>query len=102
MVEEATSLRAKAYLQNFYPNPSDGLGNNVEKSIYLAQYPQIYTGYSKDGYPVLFSKPGVININGLESVTNLDGIFNFHWFSMIHDFGGRFRRQTESDPNFKR
>jgi len=102
MVEEATTLRAKASLHNFYPNPSDGLGNKVEKSIYLAQYPQIYTGYSKDGYPVLFSKPGVLNINGLESITNLDGIFNFHWYSMIHDFGDRLKHQVEGDDTFKR
>ena len=83
MVEEATECRSNASKFDFYPNPSDALGNNVEKSIYLAQYPQLYTGHSKEGYPVLYSKPGILNINGLESITNSDGLFNFHWWSMV-------------------
>lgn len=104
MVEEATECRSNASKYIFFPNPSDGLGNNVQKSIFLAQYPQLYTGYSKEGYPVLFSKPGILNINGLESITNLDGLFNFHLnkdISMIHDFGDRLRYQASNNPNFK-
>lgn len=100
MVEEATECRSKAAHHDFYPDPSDALG--VEKSIYLAQYPQLYSGVSKQGCPVFISKPGVLNTTGLENITTLEGILNFHWWAMIHDFGDRLRSQAANDTGFKR
>ena len=84
MVEEATECRSKAAHHDFYPDPSDALG--VEKSIYLAQYPQLYSGVSKQGCPVFISKPGVLNTTGLENITTLEGILNFHWWAMVRKF----------------
>ena len=59
MIEEATSVRKSAQEHDFYPNPIDALG--VDKSLFFAQYPQLYTGFTKTGVPVFISKPGILD-----------------------------------------
>lgn len=101
MIEEATEVRKSAKAVNFYPNAVDALG--VDKSLFFAQYPQIYSGFTKRGVPVFFSKPGVLNVDGMECITTLDGILKFHWHIMMHDFAERLRKQKANDPeNFKK
>jgi hypothetical protein len=74
----------------------------VEPSIYISQYPQLYCGNSKDGFPLFISKPGVLNISGIECITTIEGILRYHWYAMIHDFAARLREQKAKDPNFNR
>lgn len=101
MVEEATQVRKSAKAQNFYPDPIDALG--VDKSLFFAQYPQLYTGFTKLGVPVFISKPGILNVDGMECITTLDGILKFHWHIMMHDFANRLQSQKAKDPeNFKK
>ena len=101
MVEEATEVRKEAKAKDFYPDPLDALG--CEASLFYAQYPQLYCGYAKSGVPVFISKPGILNVDGMETITTLDGIIKFHWFIMMHDFAKRLRGQKAKDPeNFKR
>ena len=101
MVEEATEVRKDAKANNFYPNPVDALG--CEASLFYAQYPQLYSGNAKVGVPLFISKPGILNVDGMETITTLDGILKFHWFIMMHDFAKRLRAQKAKDPeNFKR
>ena len=100
MVEEATKVRSEAKLMNFYPNPVDALGCDI--SLYFNQYPQLYSGFAKNGAPLFISKPGVLNVDAVECLTTLDGIVKFHWFIMMHDFGNRLREQKNKDQHFKR
>lgn len=101
MVEEATEVRKEAKSKNFYPNPVDALG--CEASLFFAQYPQVYSGYTKMGVPVFISKPGILNVDGMECITTLDGILKFHWYVMMHDFANRLRSQKQEHPDtFKR
>mmetsp|Transcript_20730 Transcript_20730/g.48086 ORF Transcript_20730/g.48086 Transcript_20730/m.48086 type:complete len:434 (+) Transcript_20730:153-1454(+) len=101
MIEEATEVRKSAKEHDFYPNPVDALG--CEASLFYAQYPQLYSGYAKTGVPLFISKPGVLNVDGMEVITTLDGILKFHWYIMMHDFANRLRSQKAKDPdNFKR
>lgn len=100
MVEEATAARVEPKKNNFYDNPKSALG--CDMSVYFAQYPQVYSGMAKNGCPVFFSKPGVLNIDAVECITTLQGIVKFHWHIMMHDFGGRLRAQKAKDPHFKR
>jgi hypothetical protein len=100
MVEEATQVRKSAKAQGFFPDPVDALG--VDKSLFFAQYPQLYTGFTKTGVPVFISKPGILNVDGMECITTLDGILKFHWHIMMHDFANRLQSQKAKDPaNFK-
>jgi CRAL/TRIO domain len=100
MVEEATQCRADAKAANFYPDPKAALG--CDMSVYYAQYPQLYSGFAKNGCPLFISKPGVLNVDAVECVTTLTGIVKFHWYIMMHDFGGRLREQKKTDPHFKK
>lgn len=101
MVEEATQVRKAAKDVDFYPNPVDALG--VDASLFFVQYPQLYSGYTKRGVPLFISKPGILNVDGMECITTLDGILKFHWHIMMHDFATRLQTQKAKDPeNFKK
>jgi hypothetical protein len=101
MVEEATQVRKVAKTKDFYPNPVDALG--CDSSLFFDQYPQLYSGHAKNGSPLFISKPGILNVDGMECITTLDGIIKFHWHIMMHDFANRLREQKAADPeNFNR
>lgn len=101
MVEEATEVRKEAKAKDFYPNPVEALG--VDPSVFFAQYPQLYSGVSKLGVPIFISKPGILNVDGIECITTLDGIIMFHWHVMMHDFANRLlARKKENPDGFKR
>jgi hypothetical protein len=96
MVEEATQVRKAAKAKDFYPNPVDALG--CDSSLFFDQYPQLYSGHAKNGAPLYISKPGILNVDGMECITTLDGIIKFHWHIMMHDFANRLREQKAADP----
>ncbi|KAL7532395.1 hypothetical protein ACHAWF_004118 [Thalassiosira exigua] len=98
MVEEATEVRKEARKHDFYPDPVQALG--CEPSVFMAQYSQLYHGYAKNGCPVFISKPGVLNVDGMECVTTLDGILKFHWYVMMHDYKNRLLEHKEKHPDF--
>jgi len=98
MVEEATEVRADASALDFYPVPSLVLG--CEVGAFMAQYPQLYHGFAKNGCPVFISKPGVLNTDGMECITTLDGILKFHWHVMMHDYKKRLLEHKEKHPGF--
>ncbi|KAL7427888.1 hypothetical protein ACHAXH_001687, partial [Discostella pseudostelligera] len=98
MIEEATAVRADARKHDFYPDPIQALG--CEPSVFMAQYPQLYHGHAKNGCPVFISKPGVLNTDGMECITTLDGILKFHWHVMMHDYKKRLLKHKEAHPDF--
>lgn len=100
MIEGATECRKAAKGKNFYPDPVEALG--CEKSIFYAQYPQLYYGNTKDLVPVFYSKPGVLNVDGMACITTLDGILKFHWHVMMHDFASRLNEQKKKSDKFKK
>jgi hypothetical protein len=100
MIEEATECRKEAKLAGFYPDPSNALG--CDTSAYLSQYPQLYSGFAKNGAPLFISKPGVLNTDAVECITTIPNIVKFHWHAMMHDFGNRLRTYKEKNPEFKR
>lgn len=100
MIEEATETRKEAAIANFYPEPEKALGCDV--GLYYAQFPQLYSGFAKNGAPLFISKPGKLNVDAVECITNLQSIVKFHWYIMMHDFANRLRSQKAKDENFKR
>jgi hypothetical protein len=100
MVEEAMNYRAEAAKENFFPNGSRALG--VEKSIYYTFYPEVFVGYTSNGFPLYITKAADASTNMLNCITSPKGITNFHWHSMMHVLGGNLRRMALSNPNFQR
>jgi len=100
VIDEAVDIRKEAKNHNFFPEVEDAL--HCPAFLYLHLYPQIYTTKAKSKAVLFISKPGQINANGLECVTSLKGIFNYHWHEMHHNFAKRLRMTKEADPDFKR
>lgn len=99
LIDEAMKEREEALKADFYPDPDAALGAPV--STYIELYPQFYNGHAKNGAPLYISKPGVININSMECVTTLEGILNYHWNVMHHDFGNRLKeRKSQMGDKF--
>lgn len=94
MVEEATEMRESPRKDQFFPDPEMALG--CPRSLYLKQYPQMCIGKSKSGHPVFLSKPGILNVDGLECITSIQGILNYHWFDMYHSSGASLKKSVES------
>lgn len=93
MIEEATECRAEVKKHNFYPSLDVALG--VESSLYKKEYPQLYYGSTKDGYPLFISQPGRMNIDAIELLTSKSGLINYHWHDMIHQFGKKLKASKE-------
>mmetsp|Transcript_14545 Transcript_14545/g.29413 ORF Transcript_14545/g.29413 Transcript_14545/m.29413 type:complete len:586 (-) Transcript_14545:1168-2925(-) len=100
MIEEATAVRSSAGCPNFFPDGHVALG--VEPSVYHTQYPQCYYSFAKGGYPLFFSKVGMLNAEGLSCVTTMRGILNYHWHDMMHGYTAQLERRRRTDPTFKR
>ena len=100
MVEQATECRVQPRQFDYYPNPEEALGCPPE--IFVNQYPQLYSGFSKMGCPVYYSKPGQLEIDGVECITTLDGILKYHWHVMQHDYKRRLLEFKKQNPSFKR
>jgi len=105
MVKEAVAERTEGddapTHHDFYPSAKEALG--VEEAIYKTQYPQCFPGgTSKDGKVLFFSKPGRVNIHGLELVSTPAGVNKYQWSVMHHSFASVLRDTAENDPLFVR
>lgn len=101
MVEEATECSSEARRNDFYPSQSEALG--CDTSYYNRQYPMVYFGHARNGCPVFYSKPAVIDINGIETITAFPNILNYHWNAQMHEFMSKLKTQYKSsDGSYKR
>jgi len=100
MVEEASKCSAEARAAKFYPNPTAALG--CPEAIYNAQYPQVYSGFAKNGSPVFISKVGGLNIDAVECITTVRNIVKYHWYVQMHDFANRLHTHKKAHPEFNR
>jgi len=89
MVEEATKCMAQPKKEDFYPDPKLALG--CDAAIYQAQYPQIYSGFAKNGSPVFVTKTGVLNIDAVECITTVQNIVKYHWYVQMIDYKNRLQ-----------
>ena len=100
MIEEAAAVRSSAGCPHFFPDGHVALG--VEPSVYHTQYPQCYYSFARGGYPLFFSRVGMLNAEGLACVTTMRGILNYHWHDMMHGYTAQLERRRRIDPTFKR
>mmetsp|Transcript_36312 Transcript_36312/g.71442 ORF Transcript_36312/g.71442 Transcript_36312/m.71442 type:complete len:530 (+) Transcript_36312:254-1843(+) len=100
MVEEAAAVQVEPAKHDFHPDGEEALGCPVE--FYMTLYPQIYAGNARNGCPVFFSRPGAINIDGVECLTSMERLLHLHWNVMMHDFSARLHEKKDQDPDFKR
>jgi hypothetical protein len=66
---------------DFYPNIYEAVGAPL--SVLLTQFPSLYMGYAKDGYPCCYFDSGGLSLEGVECVTDLERIPNYIWVSFL-------------------
>mmetsp|Transcript_8198 Transcript_8198/g.8991 ORF Transcript_8198/g.8991 Transcript_8198/m.8991 type:complete len:477 (+) Transcript_8198:57-1487(+) len=100
MVEQATELRIEPKRVKFYENAISALG--VEEAVFKTQYPQVFAGHAKNSCPLFVSKPGKIDMTGLNCITSIENMHKYQWHSMIYGAGAEYRARQSADPNFER
>lgn len=64
MLDEAKDAFAVAKEKNFYPDLEEALG--FSRSVFLSQYPAVFSGNAKNGLPVMYLKAGDIQPEGIK------------------------------------
>jgi len=100
MIKDATEISADARKDGFYPDAEAALGAPV--SVFLSQYPQLYCGHANNGCPIFISKPGALNVQGIECLTTIPGILRYHWHAQMHDFNNRLWERRRANKDFNR
>jgi hypothetical protein len=90
----------EAKKHDFYPDVSAAVGAPL--SVLLTQFPSLYLGFAREGYPCCYFNSGTLSVEGMECVTDLDLVPNFIWYTMMHDMKRKFREVQEKDPSFVR
>lgn len=91
----------EAATQDFYPNVEDAVGAPL--SVLLTQFPSLYYGFSKQGYPCCYFNAGGLSVEGIECITDCDRLANLIWYNMMHDLKyNKFPEAKQRHPDFVR
>jgi len=88
----------EAKKKNFYPDANVG----CPLSVLLTQFPSLYAGFAKDGFPVCYFHSGSLSIEGIECVTDLDRLPYFIWYTMMHDIRKIYAEAIARNPSLGR
>ena len=91
----------EAGTHDFYPNMFEAVGAPL--SVLLTQFPSLYYGLSKKGYPCCYFNAGALSVEGVECVTEPDNLANVIWHNMMHDMKyNKFPEAKKRHADFKR
>lgn len=99
-LEENQPMFEEAQQNDFYPDPSETLGAPV--SVFLSQYPFLPIGSAKNGCPVNYFKTGKIHPEGIFSMTTVEKLQGYFWWTFMWKFKREMRRAQAKDPDFVR
>lgn len=97
---ENQSMFEKAQANDFYPKPDETIGAPV--SVFLTQYPFLPIGSARNGCPVNYFMAGKINPEGIWSMTTVERLEGFFWWSFMWKMKTEVRKAQEVDPDFVR
>mmetsp|Transcript_19979 Transcript_19979/g.29446 ORF Transcript_19979/g.29446 Transcript_19979/m.29446 type:complete len:622 (+) Transcript_19979:190-2055(+) len=100
MMNEHLEIWKHAKESDYYPDIDAAMGCPL--SIVLTQYPVLYSGNAKEGYPVCYFHAGRLTVQGIECITTLDSIPKMMWNTMVYQVAGIFRDAAELNPDFVR
>lgn len=98
--EENQEMFEAAKQQDFSPNVGETIG--APFSVFLSQYPFLPIGRAKNGCPVNYFQAGRINPEGIMSMTSIDRIQGYFWWSFMWKMKEEIRKAQERDPDFVR
>lgn len=86
---------------DFYPNVEAATGAPL--SVLLTQFPSLYYGNSKEGYPCCYFSAGKLSPEGVECITDGDRLANTVWYNLMHDLKySKFPEAKKRNPHFLR
>jgi hypothetical protein len=94
----AVAIWNEAKEKNFYETLEESY-NGCPAPVFMKLFPIVMTGLAKNGAPLLYTKPGLIDVEALECVTGLIEIAPFFWH-MVHYQGkeSMLRELKQHDP----
>mmetsp|Transcript_16115 Transcript_16115/g.29206 ORF Transcript_16115/g.29206 Transcript_16115/m.29206 type:complete len:620 (+) Transcript_16115:194-2053(+) len=100
LLDDAKEHYAKAKESQFYPDLEQVLG--FSRSIFLSQYPAVFSGNAKNGCPVMYLKLGSIQPEGIKCIISLDKVDRFFWNDIMYAFPPVLKEGRRLNPNFVR
>lgn len=89
----------EAKKHNFYPDA--GIAG-APLSVLLTQFPSVYTGFAKEGFPVCYFHSSNLSVEGIDCVTDVERLPNFIWYTMLHDIKRIYVEAMTRQPTMKR
>jgi hypothetical protein len=100
-MDKSADLWTEARKHNFYPTISDAV--HAPASVLLTQFPSLYYGLSKKGFPCCYFNAGALSAEGIECVTDPANLANFIWHTMMHYMKkDKFPEAKKKHPEFMR
>ena len=91
----------EAAVDDFYPDVSQAVGAPL--SVLLTQFPSLYYGLSRGGYPCCYFNAGKLSVEGIECFTDCDKLPRVIWYTMMHDLKyQKFPAAQRRNPQFQR
>ncbi|KAK1745950.1 CRAL/TRIO domain-containing protein [Skeletonema marinoi] len=100
MLDEAKEHYEKAKKHDFYPNLEESLG--FSRDVFLSQYPEVYSGNARNGCPVMYTKLGSIQPEGIKCLVLVEDADRFFWNGNMHGYTDRLEEGRRINPNFLR
>lgn len=100
-MDKSADLWTEARKHDFYPTIADAV--HAPASVLLTQFPSLYYGLSKKGYPCCYFNAGALSAEGIECVTDASNLANFIWHTMMHYMKkNKFPEAKKRHPDFIR
>lgn len=89
----------EAKKHNFYPDASVGA---APLSVLLTQFPSVYTGFAKEGFPVCYFHSSNLSVEGIDCVTDVENLPHFIWYTMLHEIKRIYAEAKSRHPSLNR
>ena len=100
LLDQARPKFEVAKSHDFYPDFEAALG--FPRSVFLSQYPAIFSGNAKNGCPVMYLCTGLICPDGIKSLVCFDVVDRFFWNDVYYGLRSHLARGREYNPDFVR
>jgi CRAL/TRIO domain len=100
MLEESVVHWKEMEENDFYPTIEDAVV--CPGSVFLTQYPYLFSGKAKNGCPISYQMMGRIRAEGIECVTALDRVKCYAVHSVMHQFKKEVAIAQADDPDIVR
>ena len=100
LLDQARPKFEVAKSHDFYPDFEAALG--FPRSVFLSQYPAIFSGNAKNGCPVMYLCTGLICPDGIKSLVCFDVVDRFFWNDVYYGLRSHLAQGREYNPDFVR